>query len=114
VIWDERRFCPKLICSLRSSVNLTESKKLRFEFNMLNLFSQKTPRHVFNCVNKGCQLGQQSSAMDLSNVNLFKGYNYRSLILDSPDGSAAFDSRYGMPDLFNPGFAAMVGLKFIF
>lgn len=93
---------------------LTESKKLRFEFNMLNLFNQKTSRHIFNCLNKGCQLGQQSSAMDLSGVNLFKGYDYKSLILESPDGKNAFDPRYGISDLFNPGFAGRFGVKFIF
>jgi len=93
---------------------LTESKKLRFEFNMLNLFDRKTSRHTFNCLNKGCQLGQQSSAMDLSGANLFKGYDYKSLILESPDGQNAFDPRYGIADLFNPGFAGRFGVKFIF
>jgi hypothetical protein len=96
-------------------LKLTESKKLRFEFNMLNLFNQKTALHIFNCLNKGCQVsGLQSSAMNLSNVNLFQGYDYKALILASPDGQKALDPRYGMADLFNPGFAGRFGVKFIF
>ena len=94
---------------------LTESKSLRFEFNMLNLFNQKTARHIFNSLNKGCQVsGLQSSAVDLSKVNLYQGYNYNALIQASPDGQKAYDPRYGMADLFNPGFAGRVGVKFIF
>jgi hypothetical protein len=55
-----------------------------------------------------------SSAIDLSGVDLRQGYSYRELITASPDGANAFDPRYRMDDLFNPGLSGRLGLKFIF
>ena len=92
----------------------TEAKRLRFEFNALNLFNQKTSRHRFNNLNRGAGAARQSSAIDLSNVDLAKGFDYRALILQSPEGAFAFDPRYGLDDLFNPGFSGRLGVKFIF
>jgi len=93
----------------------TEAKRLRLEFNALNLFNQKTARHIFNCLNRGCQVsGQQSSAIDLSKANLASGYDYRALMQASPDSAKAGDPRYGIEDLFNPGFGARFGVKFVF
>jgi len=100
---------------IAQEIKLTESKRLRFEFTALNAFNAKTALHIFNCVNRGCLIsGQQSSAMDLTHVDLYKGYDYKALVLASPNGQNAFDPRYGMADLFNPGFAGRFGLKFIF
>ncbi len=93
---------------------LGENKKLRFEFTMLNLFNQKTARHIFNCYNFDCINGLASATMNLKNTNLFNGFDYKAEVLKSPDGAKAVDPRYRKDDLFNPGFQGRVGIKFIF
>jgi hypothetical protein len=90
----------------------SENKKLRFEFNMLNLFNQKTARHIFNSYNR--PETRASSQIDLSNVDLAKGYDYKALVLQTPDGANAIDPRFLKSDLFNSGFAGRFGLKFTF
>jgi hypothetical protein len=105
-------------------IKITESKKLHFEFNMANLFNQKTARHIYNCLNYDCVNGQVASGMDMSNVNLFAGFDYNALIKASTNGLAyaagkagalnPFDPRYKKEDLWNPGFSARFGVKFIF
>jgi hypothetical protein len=92
-------------------IKIGEGKRLRFEANALNVFNQKTQRHRFTDLNR-----QQltSSQMDLSKVDLTKGYDYNALILSSADGKNAYDPRYGKTDLFNPGFAGRLGIKFSF
>ncbi|MBI4480774.1 MAG: TonB-dependent receptor [Acidobacteria bacterium] len=104
--------------------NITESKKLRFEFNMVNLFNQKTSRHIFNCLNYDCVNGQVASSMNMANVNLFAGFDPTALINQSTNGRAVaagtagalnpFDLRYKKDDLFNPGFSGRFGIKFTF
>ena len=49
---------------------LSESKRLRLEFNTINLFNQKTARYMQNIVTR---YRDSSSAMDMSAVNLFAG-----------------------------------------
>lgn len=103
---------------------LTESKKLHIEFNMANLFNQKTARHIFNCLNYDCVNGQVASGMKMSNVNLFAGFDYNALIKASTNGQAyaagtpgalnPLDPRYKKEDLWNPGFQGRFGVKFIF
>jgi hypothetical protein len=90
------------------------TKRLRFELNVVNLFNQKTTRHIFNNVNKGAGAARGSSAIDLSNTNLHNGYDYNALIRATPDGNNAFDVRYGMPDLFDDGTQARFTVKFLF
>ena len=90
------------------------SKRLRFELNVLNVFNQKTARHLFNNLNKGAGLPRQSSAIDLSGVDLTKGYDYRALINASPDHANAFDVRYGQADLFEDGTKGYFTVKFLF
>ena len=84
---------------------------------MLNLFNQKTATHIFNFLNKGAPGGGSAirPRIDLSNVNLRKGYDYNALILASPDGANAFDDpRYGQPDLWQAGTQGQFSVKFIF
>ena len=38
-------------------VTLAGAKKLRFELNVINLFNQKTARHIFNGLNRGTGAG---------------------------------------------------------
>ena len=92
----------------------TEAKRLRFEFNALNLFNQKTSRHRFNNLNRGAGAARQSSAIDLSNVDLAKGYDYRALILQSPEGAFAFDPRYGLDGPVQPGLLRPPGCEVYF
>jgi len=88
-----------------------ETMRLRFEFNAINVFNEKTALHIFNCLNRGCQVSG-GTPINLSTVNLYQGYNYQALI--SQTGPNAFDPRYGMADLFFPGFSGRFGLRFTF
>ena len=94
-------------------VKFGEIRRLRLEFNMLNLFNQKTARHIFNCLNEGCfGSAGPNTPINLKGVDLFKGYDYRSMI--QALGAHPFDPRYGMQDLFDSGFSGRVGIKFVF
>ena len=55
-----------------------------------------------------------ADAIDFSEVDLAAGYDYNALILATQEGAAAFDPRYGMDDLFNPGLQGQFSVKFIF
>ena len=90
------------------------NKRLRFELNVLNVFNQKSTRHEFNFLNRGAGAPRPSSAIDLHDVDLSQGYDYRSLIEASPDGRNAYDPRYGMADLFDPGTQGFFTVKFLF
>jgi|KBSSwiStaDraftv2_1062776.scaffolds.fasta_scaffold08123_4 hypothetical protein len=95
---------------------LVGTKKMRFELNVLNVFNQKTARHIWNGLNFGTGAGlpRPSAAIDLSGTDLTKGYDYNALILKSPDGAHAYDPRYKNADLFDPGTRAYVTVKFLF
>jgi hypothetical protein len=90
------------------------NRRLRVELNVQNLFNQKTTRHIFNYLNKGAGAPRQSAAIDLHGVNLLQGYDYRALINATPDGQNAYDPRYGMASLFEPGTNAYFTVKFEF
>ena len=97
--------------------NASHEKKLRLEFQVLNLFNQKTVTHIFNFYNKGAPGGSltiPADAMDLSQVNLAAGYDYKALVLASPAGALALDPRYGKPDLWQPGLQGQFSVKYIF
>jgi outer membrane receptor protein involved in Fe transport len=91
-----------------------DNKRLRFELNVLNLFNQKSTRHEFNTLNRGAGAPRASSSIDLSDVDLSQGYDYNARILASPDGANAYDPRYGMADLFDPGTTGFFTVKFLF
>ena len=94
-----------------------DRKRLRLELNIQNLFNQKTVTHIFNYLNKGAPGGSQTrgaDAIDFSQVNLAAGYDYNALILATQEGRAAYDPRYGMDDLFNPGLQGQFSVKFLF
>lgn len=94
--------------------DLTEGHSLRVELTMLNVFDQKTALHRFEHLNRGAGGSRDSSAIDLSQVNLYDGYDYDALILASPDGANAYDPRYGMDDFFREGFQGRLGIKWEF
>ena len=95
-------------------LKLAGQKRIRFELNVLNVFNQKATRHTFNYLNRGAGAPRASSAINLSTTDLRDGYDYNSLILASPDGANAYDPRFGMADLFDPGATGYFTMKFIF
>jgi hypothetical protein len=100
---------------LSQEIPFADTKRLRFEFNVTNLFNQKTTRHIYNYLNKGGIIPDRSSSyIDLSHTDLTKGYDVNALIRATPDGANAFDPRYKMPDLFNDGTQAYFTVKFLF
>jgi len=94
--------------------SMMQAKKLRLELNVINLFNQKTVTHIFNNYNRGAGLARASSSMNLAGTDLQKGYDYKALVLASPDGANALDPRYGQPDLWQTGAQGQFSVKFIF
>jgi outer membrane receptor protein involved in Fe transport len=99
---------------LSHELNVMGRNKLRFELNVINIFNQKTATHIFNSYNKGYGNARADSAINLSQVDLSKGYDYKALVLASPSGANALDPRYGQPDLWQPGTQGQFSVKFIF
>ena len=91
---------------------IREGKILRIEANVINLFNQKTARHRDVDYNRQ----RNSAEMNLAGIDLAKGYDYKGIIAATSEGKAgtALDPRYGLADLFNPGFAGRLGIKFTF
>lgn len=90
------------------------SRKVRLELNVINLFNHKTATHIFSAYNKGAGLARADSAMDLSRVNLTRGYDYKALVAASPSGANALDPRYGKADLWQAGLQGQFMIKFLF
>jgi len=96
---------------------LTGARRLRLEGNIINLFNQKTASHIFNFLNKGAPGGGSqigAAAIDLSNTDITKPYDYNALIRQTQLGEKAFDPRYGREDLWNAGLQGQFSVKFIF
>jgi hypothetical protein len=94
-------------------VTMQGGNRVRFELNVLNLFNQKTGRHLFNYLNRGAGAPRQSSSIDTHSVDLTKGYDYNALIRATPDGANAYDPRYGQEDLFNRGTQGQFSVKYL-
>ncbi len=99
---------------LSHELPMAGNKRLRLELNVLNVFNQKTARHIFNFLNRGAGTPRASSAINLANVDLYQGYDYNAMIRATSDGANALDPRYGMADLFEPGTQGQVSVKFLF
>jgi hypothetical protein len=103
---------------------LAGTKKLRLEFNGLNIFNQRQVRHVFDTLNRIGANGRvlPSSALTLANVNLLNGYDYNAILATRPDaskpagtpGAGTTDPRYQMGDIWNPGFDGRFTVRFLF
>jgi hypothetical protein len=103
---------------------LAGTKKIRLEFNGLNIFNQRQARHVFDTVNRIGANGRRlvSSAINLTNTDLQVGYDYNALLAASPDaakpagtpGAGYQDPRYRQPDIWNPGFDGRFTIRFLF
>jgi hypothetical protein len=99
---------------LSHELPMAGNKRVRLELNVLNLFNQKTARHVFNYLNRGAGTPRASSAINLHDFDLYQGYDYNALLRATPDGANAYDPRYGMDDLFEAGTQGQVSVKFLF
>jgi hypothetical protein len=86
----------------------SESKKLRFECNMINLFNQKT--NVFTMDRYNQEELSDSTGIKLKNVDLTKGFDWKGMVA----AAGGLDPRYGQPAAFNPGFQGRFLVKFIF
>jgi hypothetical protein len=96
-------------------IRMAQGRAIRLELTVLNLFNQKTTRHIYNYLNKGGIVPDRTSSyIDLSGTDLTQGYDYNALILATPDGADAYDPRYGLADLFEPGTRAYATLKYLF
>ena len=105
-------------------LTLAGTKKLRLEFNGLNIFNQRQVRHVFDTLNRIGANGRvlPSSALTLANVNLLNGYDYNAILATRPDaakpagtpGAGTTDPRYQMGDIWNPGFDGRFTVRFLF
>ena len=98
-------------------LRLQGRQKLRLELNVINVFNQKTPTHIFNFLNKGAPGGSSTipaNAIDEANINLAKGYDYRALIQATQEGQRSFDPRYGQADLWQTGAQGQFSLKWLF
>jgi len=103
---------------------LAGTKKLRLEFNGLNIFNQEQVRHVFDTVNRIGANGRvlSSSALQLASQNLQNGYDYDALLARTADaakpagtpGAGYQDPRYLMGDIFNGGFDGRFTVRFLF
>ena len=104
-----------------------EGKTLHLEFNIMNVFNQKTVRHIDPLINR---FRDSSSQIDLRNENLLKGFDWQELFAKTTyaqDANATSDPRsldplknfavnpaYNKPDLWNAGFSGRFGMKFTF
>jgi hypothetical protein len=104
-----------------------EGKTLHLEFNIMNVFNQKTVRHIDPLINR---FRDRSAQIDLSNENLLKGFDWQELFAKTTyarDANVTSDSKsvdpltnfavnptYKKPDLWNAGFSARFGMKFTF
>jgi len=95
-------------------IALAGAQRLRLELNVLNLFNQKTSRHVFNYINRGAGVERNSSLIDLAGIDLTKGYDFDALIQATPDRQNARDPRFMMDDLFDDGTRGQFMVKFLF
>ncbi|HYE24139.1 MAG TPA: TonB-dependent receptor [Clostridia bacterium] len=107
-----------------------EGKALRVEFNMINLFNQKTETYTFDRFNREDR--EESAAphitgADSLGINFAQGFDWRSTIATTSDFNVvdpvsglptgvnyAIDPRYGMAAEFQRGFEGRVAIKYTF
>jgi hypothetical protein len=89
-------------------VGAGETKKLRFEFNITNLFNQKQNVYTMDRYNQEELV--DDVGLDLSGVDLTKGFDWKSMVASA----GGLDPRYGRIAAFNPGLQGRFLVKFIF
>ena len=109
---------------LSHDIKVAGSRTVRLELNVLNVFDQKQERHIFDSVNRVGADGRSvnGSRINTAGVNLFNGYDYNTLLTQTPDAakdpsqnaSGYADPRYLMADQWNPGLRARFSVRFLF
>jgi hypothetical protein len=97
-----------LLVAHEFKIGKSETKRLRFEFNIINLFNQKTNVYTMDRYNQEELV--DSVGIPLSGVDLTKGFDWKSMV----GQYGGLDPRYGHPAAFNPGFQGRGLVKFIF
>ena len=92
--------------------DVSEDNTLHFEFNVTNLFNQKSGTYIFDRYNQ--EEIWQSTGVDLSDVDLTQGYDYKAKVLETARGAGSLDPRYGKKAIFNPGINARFSVKYSF
>lgn len=95
-------------------ISIGEGKRMRFEFNMINLFNQKTSTFVFDRYNR--EEISDSAGIDTHDIDLSKGFDWKAAVAQTPaaEENLAVDPRYRKDAIFNPGFQGRFLVKFIF
>ncbi len=99
-------------------IPLGGAKRLRLEVNILNLFNQRTERYRYSQLNRW---RVNSSAMNVLAEDMTQGYDYNALLAQTPDAqrsgvsrSGYEDPRFGLTQMWNPGFQARLQVRFTF
>ena len=91
------------------------NKRLRLELNLLNTFNQKTSRHQLQLPEPrgGCAAGVFRDLSGATSTSATATITTRC-IQGSPDGANAYDPRFDMDDIFEPGTQGYFTVRFIF
>ena len=88
---------------------------LRLELNVLNALQPEDRAAHLQLPEQGRRRGaRRRRRSTCSDVDLPQGYDYNALIAATPDGANAYDPRYGMDDLFEPGTQGYFTVRFLF
>jgi outer membrane receptor protein involved in Fe transport len=105
---------------LSHEFNVGGTKRLRAEFNVLNVFNRKVARYAWVWLNRTTPdiRSLSSAAIDLSDTDLTQGYDYLAKLAATTDGrnpARGFrDPRYGMDDIFDTGAEGYFTLRLLF
>jgi hypothetical protein len=91
------------------TLKLGESRALRFEMNLINLFNQKTETYTFDRYNR--EEHSDSTGADLSGVDLAAGFDWQAAVAAAGND---LDPRYGRAAEFNTGLEGRFLVKFTF
>lgn len=114
-----------LVVSHELKLGKDEVKRLRFEFNITNLFNQKTSVYTFDRYNQEPNsdvapilnnIYDKSGALIHQGVDLSKGFDWKAMVAaaEAANPGSVLDSRFAKAALFNPGFQGRFLVKFIF
>ena len=76
--------------------------------------TRRRSRHIFNYLNRGAGAPRQSSSINLSNVDLRKGYDYNALINALGGRRQRLRPALRKADLFQPGTQGYFTVRFLF
>ena len=108
-----------LVVAHEFKIGASETKKLRLEFNIINLFNQKTSMFTMDRYNQeelASSVGIDLTCATGACVDLTKGFDWKSMAAAAAaaNGGVGLDPRYGHAAVFNPGFQGRILVKYIF